>query len=83
MWIVSTKLIALRSFVSFGLLEEMLQIPLVMHCNQRSVFSGTEGLCMLLRRLAYPCRYSDLIQRFARPVPVISMITNTVLDHIY
>ena len=66
-----------------GLLEEVFQIPSVMHCNQRLVFSGTEGLCMLLRRLAYPCRYSDLIHRFARPVPVISMITNTVLDHIY
>lgn len=38
---------------------------------------------MLLRRLAYPCRYSDLITRFGRPVPEISMITNTVADFIY
>ena len=25
----------------------------------------------------------DMISRFARPVPVISMITNTVIDYIY
>ena len=38
---------------------------------------------MLLRRLAYPCRYSDLIPRFGRPVPEISMITTRVADFIY
>ena len=38
---------------------------------------------MLLRRLAYPCRYSDMIHRFARPVPEIYMITNTVMDFIF
>ena len=64
-------------------LEEVLQIPPLMKCNQRSVFTGTEGLCMLLKRLAYPCRYSDLIHRFGRPVPVLGMITNKVIDYIY
>ena len=38
---------------------------------------------MLLKRFAYPCRYSDMVPRFARPVPVLSMITNEVLDYIY
>jgi hypothetical protein len=33
--------------------------------------------------LAYPCRYSDMIPRFAKPVPVLCMITNTVVDYIY
>ena len=42
-----------------------------------------EGLCILLRRLAYPCRYSDLVQRFDRTVPEISMTSNTVMDYIY
>jgi len=45
-------------------LEEVLQIPPLMKCNQRSVFTGTEGLCMLLKRLAYPCRYSDSADQF-------------------
>ena len=38
---------------------------------------------MLLRRLAYPCQYSNLIPRFGRPVPEISMITTQVADFIY
>ena len=38
---------------------------------------------MLLRRISDPCRYGDMVQRFTRPVPVLSMITNTVLEYIY
>ena len=64
-------------------LAEALQIPDVFKCRQRSISDGMEGLCMLLRRLAYPCRYSDMIARFGRPVPVLSMVTNEVLDYIY
>ena len=64
-------------------LAEALQIPDVFKCRQRSISDGMEGLCMLLRRLAYPCRYSDMIARFGRPTPVLSMITNEVIDYIY
>ena len=46
------------------------------------VFKGMEGLCMLLRRLAHPCRYSVMIQRFARLVPEISVMTIVVGDWI-
>ena len=42
-----------------------------------------QGLCVLLKRLAYPCRYFDLMYRFARPVPELCMISNAVLDWIY
>ena len=38
---------------------------------------------MLLRRTSYPCRYSDMIPRFPRPVSVLSLITNEGLDFIY
>ena len=38
---------------------------------------------MLLHRLPYPVCYSDMVNRFARPVPVMSMITNCVLDCMY
>ena len=64
-------------------LSEALQIPETFHCQQRSVCDGMEGLCMALKRFSYPCRYSDMIPRFAKPVPVLSMITNTVIDFIY
>ena len=64
-------------------LAQALQIPGVFKTNQRSIAGGMEGLCMLLKRFAYPCRYGDMIPLFGRPVPVICMITNHVLDFIY
>ena len=45
-------------------LADALGIPPVIKCQQRSICDGTEGLCMLLRRFAYPCRLSDMIARF-------------------
>ena len=38
---------------------------------------------MLLRRFSYPCRYSDMISGFGRPVPELCMITNEVIDYIF
>ena len=34
-------------------------------------------------RFAYPCRYSNTIPMFGRPVPEICMINNTVMDWVY
>ena len=39
-----------------------------------------EALCILLKRLAYPCRYGDMIPQFRRSVPELSIICNYVLD---
>ena len=50
-------------------LGEVLEIPPTFKRQQRTVCDGMEGLCMVLRRLAYPCRYSKMIARFGRPVP--------------
>ena len=38
---------------------------------------------MVLKRTSFPCRYSDMIYRFGRAVPVLSMVTNQVVDYIY
>ena len=64
-------------------LSQALRIPDVIICHQGTICEGTERLCMLLKRLCYPCRYSDMVHLFARPVPVLCMITNQVLDYIY
>ena len=64
-------------------LAEALQIPPSFKLNQGSIVDGMEDLCMLLRRLAYPCRFGDMVPRFGSPVPVISMATNHVIDFIY
>ena len=55
-------------------LAEVLQIPDSFMCYQRTISSGMEALCILLRRLSYPCRFGDIIPRFRRPVPVLSML---------
>ena len=65
------------------ILADVLGIPETIRCEQGSTCDGLEGLCMVLRRLSFPCRYADMIPRFAKPVPVISMVTNAVLDMIY
>ena len=64
-------------------LAEVLGVPRQFKCSQGTVCSGLEGLCILLKRLAYPYRYFDLIYRFARPVPELYMIYNAVLDWVY
>eukprot|EP00112_Aurelia_sp_Birch-Aquarium-sp1_P017882 Seg4191.2 transcript_id=Seg4191.2/GoldUCD/mRNA.D3Y31 product="hypothetical protein" protein_id=Seg4191.2/GoldUCD/D3Y31 len=48
-------------------------------CPNGTTASGDEGMCILLRRFAYPCRYSDLIPRFGKSKPEICVIVNTVM----
>ena len=56
-----------RDVFSLGKVLDILEtIP----CDQRSICSGIEGLCVLFRRLSYPGRCRDMIQRFAKPVPI-------------
>ena len=75
---------------SLGLKEEISDVSLMffnyrppLRCPQGSVCDRIEGLCILLRRLAYPCRYSDMVSRFAKPVPVLCMVSNIVLNYIF
>ena len=64
-------------------LSEALHPPNYFTCQQGTICDGIEGLCIALRRFAYPCRLSDLIPRFGRPVPELSMIFSLVVDTIY
>ena len=45
-------------------LPNVLQLPDIIKCPQTTKCNRIEGLCMLLRRFAYMCRYSDMIHRF-------------------
>ena len=47
-------------------LRSNLQIPDEIVSSQRTVCDGMEGMCILLKRLAYPCRYTDMVPRFGR-----------------
>ena len=55
-------------------LAEASQIPPSFKLSQGSIVSGMEGLCIFPRRLAYPCRFGDMVPRFGKPVPVWSQI---------
>lgn len=64
-------------------LSEALGIPPLFRCYQGTVCDGMEGLCIFLKRFSYPCRYSDMIPMFGRPVPELCMISNEVVDWVY
>ena len=65
------------------LLAQSLKIPESFVCKNGTVAGGMEGLCILLRRYAYPCRLSDLIPMFGRSVPELSEIVSEVSGHIF
>ena len=69
--------------MDIGRLADALGLPDSFVCNQRTKADRIEGLCLVLKRYAYPCRYSDLMHRFGRAVSELCMITNTVEDWIY
>lgn len=64
-------------------LLDVLNPPEKMVCPNRFFVYSDEALCMLLRRFAYPCRYEDLVSRFARPVPQLSMVVSEMMDFIF
>lgn len=65
------------------LLIEALRVPPVFQCRNGTICDGVEGLCIMLKRFAYPCRYSDMIPIFGRSVPELSMISSEVVDWMY
>ena len=64
-------------------LATALDIPDTITTYNRSTFDGIEAFCVFLKRFAYPCRYSDLVPRFGRPVPELCMMSNTIMNLIY
>ena len=47
-------------------LADALALPATFHCHQRSKAGRIEGLCMLLKKLTYPSRLSDMVS--VRPI---------------
>ena len=64
-------------------LREIFHIPEEIITYNRLKVNGIEALCIFLKRFAYPCRYSDFIPRFGRPVPQYSIISNQILNLMY
>jgi hypothetical protein len=55
----------------------------VTYSHQERVSFKFTGLCVLLKRLAYPNRLFDLKKTFGRGVSELSMIANTTLEFIF
>jgi hypothetical protein len=55
-----------------------LDLPEKYTCSQGTVSTGMEALMILLRRFAYPNRWSDLVRLFGRAEPELSQIFNAV-----
>ena len=63
-------------------LRDALDLPDEINChfyNDLAVVS-TEALCIALSKLAYPCRYADMVLLFGRSVPQLSMIFHRTAD---
>ena len=59
-------------------LRDALELPANYICSQGTIATGMEALMVLLRRLAYPNRWSDLVPVFGRTVSELSLIFNEV-----
>jgi len=64
-------------------LLDAFELPEEIRCYNGTVMQSVEALCITLKRFAYPCRYVDLIPRFARPVPHLCMAANLITDKIF
>ena len=64
-------------------LVEALRIPEEIRCSNRQSFNAVEALCILLKRLSYPCRLSDLIPTFGRSVPELSNIVSYMVNFVH
>ena len=62
-------------------LFEVVDIPEEITCYNRSKFNGLEAYCVFLKCFVYPCRYSDLVPRFRRPVPEVFLMSNYVYEY--
>ncbi|ETM97473.1 hypothetical protein PPTG_24940, partial [Phytophthora nicotianae INRA-310] len=64
-------------------LVQLFCLPEPFPTTQRYNVSALEGLCIFLRRMAYPVRLDDLEDFFGRDTTAISSISSAVLDFIY
>ena len=65
------------------ILGETLETPESIICYNETKVDGIESLCISLKQFAYPCRYSDMISRFGRPVPEVCLLSNHVMNFVY
>ena len=63
-------------------LAQVLRLPEKFICPNQTAALTEEALCILFRRIAYPCRYVDMMPQFGRSPQELSLIANKVMDEI-
>ena len=67
-----------------GRLIQALQLPEVMYtAGRKKRWTAMEGMCVVLRRLSYPCRLKDLEETFGRRRTDLSEIFNSTVLFLY
>ena len=71
--------------MAFTNLQKKLRVYLLKKWNVNNWVNvdGIEASCIYLKRFAYPFRYSDMMPRFGRNIPQLSIISNLVMNLIY
>ncbi|XP_070556688.1 uncharacterized protein [Ptychodera flava] len=64
-------------------LHDALSLPEKIIGYNGTTATSMEALLILLRRLSYPNRWCDLVQFFQRDEPELSIIFNTIAEHIH
>ena len=62
--------------MTFTLFWMFLIYPTGVIANQVTTCSDIEALCILLKRLVFPCRYSDMTPMFGRNMTEMCLIYN-------
>ena len=65
------------------LMSDVLNTPEEIARDNRTLVSGIEALCMLLKRLSYAIRYSDMIPRSGQSPPECSIIISNIVEMIF
>ena len=63
--------------------KNVLNIPGKISTCQRTVNSGVDALCILLKRLAFPCQYTDMVPTFGRNETELCLIYNRMLNYVH
>jgi len=71
------------SRIDIPYLAHVLQLPNTIHCYNRTAAGREEALCIMLQKLASPCRFSDMVSSFGRAVPELSLLFNETVDFVY
>ena len=73
----------MESYDDFLLLLESLEIPSRIVCDNGTTVSAELGLAVVLRRLAYPNRWGDVMYLLGREKTQLSRIFNATINQIY